>query len=48
METDLESACHSFNYYDQGAEVNESVKEAIACFNTKMSIGYKTSCIGNT
>ncbi|MDN5202756.1 alpha/beta fold hydrolase [Fulvivirgaceae bacterium BMA10] len=36
METDLESPYHQFNYYDQDAEVNESVTEATKWFSTKM------------
>ncbi len=36
METDLESPYHQFSYYDQDAEVNESVAEASRWFHTKM------------
>ena len=36
METALESPYHQFNYYDQDAEVNESVKEASKWFAQKM------------
>lgn len=36
METELESPFHQFNYYDQDAEVNESVKEATEWFGMKM------------
>ncbi len=36
METDLESPYHQFNYYDQDAEVNESVAEASKWFSEKM------------
>ncbi|MEM8895812.1 MAG: alpha/beta fold hydrolase [Bacteroidota bacterium] len=36
METELESPYHQFNYYDQDAEVNESVAEASSWFKTKM------------
>ena len=36
METELESPFHQFNYYDQAAEVNESVEEATKWFNSKM------------
>ena len=36
METDLESPYHQFNYYDQDAEVNESVSEATRWFKAKM------------
>lgn len=33
METELESPYHQFNYYDQTAEVSESVQEASSWFN---------------
>ncbi len=36
METELESPFHQFNYYDQEAEVNESVSQASKWFATKM------------
>ena len=36
METELESPYHQFNYYDQDAEVNESVTQASAWFKGKM------------
>ena len=36
METELASPFHQFNYYDQDAEVNESVKEASTWFNQKL------------
>lgn len=36
METDLESPFHQFNYYDQEAEVKESINQAAAWFNQKM------------
>ncbi len=36
MDTDLESPYHQFNYYDQDAEVNESVDEASKWFMAKM------------
>ncbi len=36
METELESPYHQFNYYDQEAEVNESVSEATKWFGSKM------------
>ena len=36
METELESPFHQFNYYDQDAEVNESVEEASKWFNEKL------------
>ncbi len=36
METELESPFHQFNYYDQPAEVNESVTEATKWFNEKL------------
>ncbi|UTW62448.1 alpha/beta fold hydrolase [bacterium SCSIO 12741] len=36
METELESPYHQFNYYDQDAEVNESVGEASAWFQAKL------------
>ena len=36
METELESPFHQFNYYDQDAEVNESVKEATIWFQSKL------------
>ncbi|MCG8577243.1 MAG: alpha/beta hydrolase [Flavobacteriales bacterium] len=36
METELESPFHQFNYYDQDAEVKESVKEATDWFKQKM------------
>ena len=36
METELESPYHQFNYYDQDAEVNESVTEASKWFASKM------------
>ena len=37
METELESPYHQFNYYDQDAEVNESIQEASAWFNQYMN-----------
>jgi len=36
METELESPYHQFSYYDQDAEVNESVTEATKWFHQKM------------
>lgn len=36
METELESPFHQFNYYDQDAEVEESVAEASKWFKVKM------------
>ena len=36
METQLESPFHQFSYYDQDAEVNESVTQATQWFTTKM------------
>ena len=36
MSTDLESPFHQFNYYDQEAEVNESVEKASAWFTSKL------------
>lgn len=36
MKTDLESPYHQFNYYDQDAEVNESVSEAVNWFTAKL------------
>ncbi|MEM9362087.1 MAG: alpha/beta fold hydrolase [Bacteroidota bacterium] len=36
METELESPFHQFNYYDQDAEVNESVAEASKWFAQKL------------
>lgn len=36
METDLESPFHQFNYYDQAAEVNETVEQAAKWFEAKM------------
>ena len=36
METTLESPYHQFSYYDQDAEVNESVAEAAKWFSAKM------------
>ena len=36
METELESPYHQFSYYDQDAEVNESVAEASKWFKDKM------------
>ncbi len=36
METELESPYHQFNYYDQDAEVNESVAEASSWFDQKL------------
>jgi len=36
METELESPYHQFSYYDQDAEVNESVAVATKWFKTKM------------
>lgn len=36
METELESPYHQFNYYDQDAEVSESVSEASGWFTAKM------------
>lgn len=36
MDTDLDSPFHQFSYYDQDAEVNESVKEATAWFSSKL------------
>ena len=36
METNLESPYHQFNYYDQQAEVAESVTEAAKWFQAKM------------
>ncbi len=36
MDTELESPFHQFNYYDQDAEVSESVKMATTWFKTKM------------
>ncbi len=36
METELESPFHQFNYYDQDAEVEESVTKASAWFRSKM------------
>lgn len=36
MNTELESPYHQFNYYDQDAEVNESVAEATQWFSRKM------------
>lgn len=36
METTLESPFHQFSYYDQEAEVNESVSEALQWFRTKL------------
>ncbi len=36
METELESPFHQFNYYDQEAEVNESVSEAAKWFKSKL------------
>ena len=36
METELESPFHQFSYYDQDAEVNESVKEAVNWFQNKL------------
>lgn len=36
METELESPFHQFNYYDQEAEVNEAIKEAVSWFLNKL------------
>lgn len=36
METELESPFHQFSYYDQEAEVNESVQEASSWFREKL------------
>ncbi len=36
METELESPFHQFSYYDQEAEVNEAVTEAVQWFKTKL------------
>lgn len=36
MQTELESPFHQFNYYDQDAEVNESVREAVNWFQNKL------------
>ena len=36
METELESPFHQFNYYDQDAEVNEAVGEAVKWFQSKL------------
>lgn len=36
MKTELESPYHQFSYYDQDAEVNESVKEVSSWFKSKM------------
>ncbi len=36
METELESPYHQFSYYDQDAEVNESVAEAAKWFGAKL------------
>ncbi len=36
MDTELESPYHQFNYYDQDAEVNESVSQASSWFQEKM------------
>ncbi len=36
METELESPYHQFNYYDQEAEVKESIEEASKWFSQKM------------
>lgn len=36
METELESPFHQFNYYDQNAEVEESISEASKWFSQKM------------
>jgi fermentation-respiration switch protein FrsA (DUF1100 family) len=36
METELESPFHQFSYYDQDAEVKESVKQATQWFSQKM------------
>lgn len=37
MDTELDSPFHQFSYYDQDAEVKESVKEAAKWFNQKMN-----------
>lgn len=37
MDTELESPYHQFSYYDQDAEVNESVAEATKWFNQKLN-----------
>ncbi|WNJ18299.1 alpha/beta fold hydrolase [Pontibacter sp. G13] len=37
METDLESPFHQFKYYDQTAEVNESIEEATSWFREKLT-----------
>lgn len=36
MDTDLDSPFHQFNYYDQTAEVNESIEKAAQWFSAKM------------
>lgn len=37
MDTELESPYHQFSYYDQDAEVNESIAEATKWFNQKLN-----------
>lgn len=39
MKTEMESPFHQFNYYDQEAEVNETVSEAAAWFKNNLSKG---------
>ena len=36
MDTELESPFHQFNYYDQEAEVNESIEQATVWFKAKL------------
>ncbi|MCT4583267.1 MAG: alpha/beta hydrolase [Flavobacteriales bacterium] len=36
MDTELESPYHQFNFYDQEAEIKETIKEAVAWFNQKL------------
>lgn len=36
MDTELESPYHQFNFYDQEAEIKETIKEAVALFNQKL------------
>ncbi len=36
MDTELESPYHQFNFYDQDAEIKETIKEAVAWFNQKL------------